>query len=96
MQYKKATHILPKDLLEQVQSYVDGEYLYIPRVTEKKKEWGSSTATRKELERRNQAIYRDYLAGVRIKAIAERYFLSSKSIQRIVRQMKQQDQENTK
>lgn len=88
MQYKKATHVLPKDLLKQVQSYVDGEYLYIPRVSGKKKQWGSSTATRKELDRRNKAIYRDHLAGIRTKVIAERYYLSPKSVQRIIRQMK--------
>ena len=29
MSYKKAAHILPRELLEQVQEYVDGEYLYI-------------------------------------------------------------------
>ena len=93
MQYKKATHVLPKELLEEVQEYVDGTYLYIPRATEKKKEWGSATATRNELERRNEAIYRGYLAGVRTKELADRHYLSPKSIQRIIRQMKQQDKE---
>ncbi len=93
MQYKKATHVLPKKLLEEVQEYVDGTYLYIPRVIQKKKEWGSATATRTELERRNEAIYRGYLGGVRTKDLADRYFLSPKSVQRIIRQMKQQDKE---
>ena len=94
MQYKKATHVLPKELLKQVQSYVDGEYLYIPRASEKKKQWGTTTATRLELEHRNESSYQDYLAGIPSKTSAERYFLSIKSVQRIVRQMKQQDDEN--
>ena len=41
MSYKKATHVLPRDLLEKIQEYVDGEFLYIPRVTGNKKDWGA-------------------------------------------------------
>lgn len=89
MQYKKATHVLPKKLLEEVQEYVDGTYLYIPRVTEKKKQWGAATATRVELKRRNESIYRGYLAGTGTKELADRYYLSPKSVQRIIRQEKQ-------
>jgi Mor family transcriptional regulator len=84
MSYKKAKHILPVELLELIQEYVDGEYIYIPRRTEHKKTWGSSTATRKELEVRNASIYNDYLSGVDTATLGEKYYLSSKSIQRIV------------
>ena len=90
MSYKKATQVLPPKLLEQVQKYVDGEYLYIPRITQNKKNWGSTTTTRRELLALNQRIYQDYLAGVPVKQLAETYFLSSKSIQRILAQMKKQ------
>ena len=31
MRYMKAADVLPPDLLAQVQAYIDGEYLYIPR-----------------------------------------------------------------
>lgn len=88
MSYKKATHILPQELLEQVQQYVDGESIYIPRVAEKKKVWGSTTSTRRELKVRNAQIYAEYLEGEKIEMLAERYFLSMKSIQRIIRQMR--------
>ena len=30
MRYMKAADVLPPDLLEQIQAYIDGEYLYIP------------------------------------------------------------------
>ena len=30
MSYKKATQILPQELLIKVQEYIDGEFLYIP------------------------------------------------------------------
>lgn len=40
MSYKKAIHILPEELLELIQEYVDGECIYIPRKSNNKKEWG--------------------------------------------------------
>lgn len=53
------------------------------------KHWASEdTTTRQELLRRNQAIYAEYAAGARMEALAEKYFLSVKSIQRIIRQQK--------
>ncbi|KOS63126.1 hypothetical protein FJQ98_25020 [Lysinibacillus agricola] len=84
MSYKKAKHILPDELLELIQEYVDGEYIYIPRKAEYKKSWGSSTATRKEMDVRNANIYNDYLSGMNTATLVEKYYLSSKSIQRIV------------
>lgn len=84
MRYKNATQHLPKELLEQVQQYADGEFLYIPRIKGAKKEWGAKTATRAELKARNERIYMEYLAGARADALSRRYFLSVKSIQRII------------
>ena len=90
MSYKKATQILPQDLLEQVQEYVDGESIYIPRVSDNKKSWGETTSTRQELQSRNEHIYMDYLAGKNMESLAEKYFLSLKSIQRIIGQLKKE------
>ncbi|WP_042476072.1 CD3324 family protein [Bacillus ndiopicus] len=84
MSYKKAKHVLPSELLALIQEYVDGEFIYIPRKKEHKKCWGSSTSTRQELSLRNTAIYKDYLSGMDMVTIGEKYFLSIKSIQRIV------------
>ena len=33
MSYQKADRILPRELLEQVQEYVDGALIYIPKTT---------------------------------------------------------------
>ncbi|HOV25642.1 MAG TPA: CD3324 family protein [Pseudobacteroides sp.] len=85
MSYKNAINILPDDLLEAIQKYIDGEYIYIPRKSSNKKAWGSNTTTRKELQQRNMQIYDDYLAGFSMHELSEKYFLSLKSIQRIVR-----------
>ena len=88
MSYKKAALILPPELLEQVQQYVDGEYLYIPRAADNKKDWGSATTTRQELADRNESIRSDYENGASISDLAQRYYLSSKSVRRILSKTK--------
>ncbi|BDF35356.1 hypothetical protein CE91St62_34190 [Lachnospiraceae bacterium] len=88
MRYRKADQILPPELLEKVQEYVDGTILYIPKTEEHRKNWGEGTATRDELRIRNARIYSDYLAGESMKNLSSKYFLSLKSIQRIIGQEK--------
>lgn len=89
MHYIRAVEILPQELIEQLQQYVDGAVIYIPKKKEDKKAWGEKTATKKELAKRNMKIYTDFLTGKSIKELAEEYFLAEKSIQRIIRQEKQ-------
>jgi Mor family transcriptional regulator len=84
MSYQKAENILPSELVELIQNYIDGEYIYIPRKRENRKYWGEGTSTRSELNRRDYDIYNDYSFGMNISSIAEKYYLSEKSIQRII------------
>ena len=49
MSYKKATNLLPDELLREVQQYVDGELIYIPRLDANRRDWGQDTSTRGEL-----------------------------------------------
>lgn len=72
MSYKKAIHILPEELLELIQEYVDGECIYIPRKSNNKKEWGSNTPTREELSIRNMQIYEDYQVGYDLQYLSEK------------------------
>ncbi|MBU3158074.1 CD3324 family protein [Clostridium estertheticum] len=88
MSYNKVIYILPNDLIEKVQEYVDGEFIYIPRKSSNKKEWGAGTSIRQELHTRNTQIYEDYLAGHSSQDLSTKYFLSLKSIQRIIRGQK--------
>ena len=88
MSYKKAEDILPMELIELIQQYVDGENIYIPRKADKRQEWGTGTSIRQELQVRNQKIYEDYLAGMKAAELAKKYYLSTKSIQRIIREMR--------
>ena len=95
MGYRKAETILPPEVVALIQQYVDGEYIYIPRREGKRKSWGETTGCRKETSERNRRLYRDYRAGMRMKELAEKYFLSIKSIQRIVTEERKRRQEET-
>ena len=88
MRYINATQVLPEDLLAQVQEYADGIFLYIPRKTASKRPWGAATATRQELAERNRHIFKEHLSGTSAAALAQQYFLSPKTIQRIIAQQR--------
>lgn len=84
MSYTKANNILPDELVELIQEYIDGEYIYIPKKEANKKAWGSNTNTKPELEYRNNNIFTDYINGIKMNELTTKYFLSIKSIQRII------------
>ncbi|MFR6017353.1 MAG: CD3324 family protein [Paraclostridium sordellii] len=84
MKYKKAQNILPKDVLDLVQKYIDGDYIYIPKKDNNKKSWGEVSGIKTELKTRNLEIYSKYLQGTSIKQLSKEYFLSESSIRRIL------------
>jgi len=87
MRYIKAEEILPDWLIEQIQQYVDGESIYIPRKAENRREWGHSTGYRAELRQRNRRIRMEHRMGATISDLALGYHLSEKSIRRILREL---------
>ena len=91
MRYVRAQDVFPADLLRQIQTYVDGEYVYIPRRDGEKRPWGESTKSKEEIRLRNRAIYEDYRNGAEIELLAKSYFLSDKSIRRIIRQQRERE-----
>ena len=88
MGYIKAEDILPEDVLALVQQYVDGQMIYIPRKSGYHKSWGAGTETKKELLSRNLQMYEAYCSGVTVTELSERYYLTEKSIRRIIREYK--------
>ena len=86
MRYIRADEILPSELLEAIQQYVDGQLIYIP--SKEKQEWGSVTASRKYYCERNREIFLEWKAGASTEELSLRFSLSEKSIQRILRQQK--------
>lgn len=88
MSYRNAEQILPIEIIELIQNFVDGECIYIPRKDHARKEWGQGTQIREELRKRNMKIYVDYQEGISVLELSKKYYLSDKSIQRIIREMK--------
>ena len=90
MKYIKAQDVLPQNILAIIQEYVDGEYLYIPRKTGEKKSWGEKSGTKNMINIRNQEIYQKYLTGISIPLLSDEYYLSDKSIRRIITNKKRE------
>lgn len=87
MSYVRAEEILPKELIETIQQYVSGKSIYIP--SKEKKVWGSQTKTKQYYHDRNREISEKYHTGISVKNLAAEYSLSEKSIQRILRAIKE-------
>ena len=86
MSYIKAENVLPQELIETIQQYVDGKLIYIP--CKEKQEWGTTTSAKAFFRERNERIYETYKSGIGLHELAGRFSLSEKSIQRILRDQK--------
>lgn len=91
MKYEKAQNILPLGMIEIIQNYIDGGYIYIPKKNENKKSWGDNTGTKKYLKERDREIYDKYSSGVSIKILSKEYFLTECSIRRIINNQRNYD-----
>lgn len=88
MGYKKSAKLLPAELIEQIQEYVDGETVYIPRKSDKRRKWGESTGNHASLKDRNAEIYEKYKSGVSVKQLSEEYYISTQGIYKILTKFK--------
>ncbi len=88
MKYKNAQKILPKEIINIIQQYVDGSYLYIPRKDENRKSWGENSGFKNELIERNTQIYNSFNNGSSVKELANKYYLTQNSIRKIIREYK--------
>lgn len=82
--YVKAEDVLPEALLEEIQEYVQGMEIYIPKRPEKRLGWGERSGARQLIRRRNQEIVRRYQRGESIASLMEHFHLSYDSIRKIV------------
>ncbi|WP_310601590.1 CD3324 family protein [Anaerosporobacter sp.] len=82
MKYKNANGILPEGLIDMIQDYVQGEYIYIP--IREKTNVNESTDYKVELQKRDSHIYTKHLEGLNNKRIAQLYNLAESSIRRII------------
>lgn len=84
MKYVKAQNVLPEEVVELIQKYVDGEFLYIPRKAGEQKAWGEKSGARESLQIRNEQIYGRYMNGAAIDELCRAFYLSEQSIRRIL------------
>ena len=94
MSYINATDVLPKVRVEEIQRYVDGQLLYIPRRNENSLSWGEKNGTKEKLANRNQKIVKDYYSGQTIEALSKVYYLSEKRIQGIIHEYESSKKKN--
>lgn len=70
--------------MKEIQKYIQGEYLYIPKEDGVRKKWGTSSGVKKEIIKRNNEIKEKFLDGTSKETLAEVYCLSISSIKKIV------------
>ncbi|MFC4597714.1 CD3324 family protein [Cohnella hongkongensis] len=84
MIYKNGRDVLPPSLLQELQNYVGGELIYVPKPNERRARWGEVSGTRKLLAERNKEICRLYAGGMTVAELEARFHLSGDSIRKIV------------
>ncbi|HBI73148.1 MAG TPA: hypothetical protein DDY59_08170 [Lachnospiraceae bacterium] len=83
MDYKKGSEVLPAHLLKEIQKYVDGSLVYIPKKSGRAG-WGSLSGARQVIDKRNQRILYLFLQGASIQELAEEFHLGEDTIKKIV------------
>jgi Mor family transcriptional regulator len=84
VKYTSAENILPQELIEEIQKYCQGQYVYIPKGQGIRNEWGTKSGVRKELANRNSEIKEKFQHGESKESLAKDYCLSISSIKKIV------------
>jgi len=84
LRYVNAREVLPPSLLREIQQYLRGELLYIPRDETKKAAWGEKSGTRSILKLRNRNIINEYKNGSTVYELMDAYCLSEASIRKII------------
>jgi Mor family transcriptional regulator len=84
MSYKNGKDVLPPSLLKQLQEYIQGEIIYIPKKGQKRAGWGENNGTRLIIERRNREIFRMYQGGTTVMELIQSFHLSEDSIRKII------------
>ena len=84
MKYVKAQTVFPEALLAEMQNYIQGELVYIPKPPGNYKKWGSKTGARNALAHRNANMVQAFKAGTTIAQLADVYCLAEDTVRKIV------------
>lgn len=88
MQYKNAKEVLPPSLLEEMQKYIQGDLIYIPKAKKERAAWGEVSGSRALIKKRNEEIFRLYNDGESFEELEQRFHLSIDSIRKIIYKMR--------
>jgi len=88
LNYKKGSEVLTARLLKEIQEYVEGSLIYIPK-RGTKAGWGCVSGTRQAIDRRNKKIISLYNQGETISSLADLFHLEEETIKKIVYKKKQ-------
>ena len=86
MKYINAKALLPDELVRELQSYIQGGYIYVPANPAHHRQWGEASGCRQALKRRNRKITEEYRKGSSVNELAEKYCLSVHAIRKIIYQ----------
>ena len=86
MKYVNANTVLTSALVEELQKYIQAEYLYVPAKNEQRRAWGELSGYRAEICKRNERIVSEFRDGETVASLAERYHLSVYAIRKIIYQ----------
>lgn len=83
MNYKKGADVLPDRLLKEIQEYVEGCLVYIPKKSDKAG-WGYVSGARQLIDKRNKRIIDLFEKGESILDLADKFHLEEDTIRKIV------------
>ncbi len=84
MIYKNGKDLLPAELLQEIQQYIQGELIYIPKPETTRAGWGERNGARATLHRRNEEIWLRHRNGYTVAELTLEYHLSADSIKKIL------------
>lgn len=84
MAYLNADGVLPPELLTELQKYVQGALVYVPKQGQERLGWGRRNGTREQLDTRNAAIRAAKARGRTVDELADEYCLSADGIRKIL------------
>lgn len=84
MKYVNASAVLPDELIKELQKYIQGETIYIPKTKNSYQGWGTRSGGRKIIDERNATIKNAFNEGNSINQLAEEHHLSIETIKKIV------------
>ena len=82
MKYINAEDIFPPELLKEIQEYIRGGIVYVPKPEGSFKKWGENSGSRMVLKRRNEEIRQRFSDGVTIEQLSDQFCLSFDSIKK--------------